>query len=167
MPYFANAKIYKLINSIDGQIYVGSTCNTLNKRFATHRSCAKTQPDRCIYNHYNNIGWHNVSIVLIEYYPCTNRLELEQRERYYIDLLKPQLNNNLPARTDDDTKQYHKQYQPQYNIDNKEKINHQRRIRYHIMQNNIKYIKHMADFMQLHQPKHYDLQELTIFSMLH
>ena len=122
MPNFANAKIYKLINSIDDQIYVGSTCITLNQRFACHRADSKTQPDRRIYNHFNNIGWLNVRIILIESFQCNNKFELLQRERYYVEQLKPQLNYNIPTRTGkqyhidnaDKYKQYHKQYDAQY-----------------------------------------------------
>ena len=200
MPNFANAKIYKLINSIDDKIYVGSTCKPLNKRFINHRTDAKTHPDRRIYNHFNNIGWLNVSIVLIESYQCNNKFELLQRERYYIDLLKPALNMVIPTRTDrqyyidnaDKIKQQHKQYkidnaetckqqqkqykidhneaikiqQKQYNIDNAEAIKEQQK-QYRIKQKNIKYIKHMADLIASHQPKHYVLKQFDIFSILH
>ena len=117
-------------------------------------------------------------------YPCNNKFELLQRERYYIDLLKPQLNNNLPTRT---TKQYkidnaetykqqQKQYNAQYRIDNADiakqyRIDHketktQYNAQYKIKQKNIKFIKHMADFMASHQPKHYYLQKFDIFSTL-
>jgi hypothetical protein len=47
----------------------------------------------------NEIGWENVSIVLIEAYPCDNKMEMERRERYWIELLKPSLNTVIPTRT--------------------------------------------------------------------
>ena len=164
----------------------------MKNRLYGHRYDAEHKPDRRIYRHLNNIGLINVTIILIEPYPCNNKLDLELRERYYIAQLKPQLNNNLPARTDDENKQYDAQYNTQYYIDNlekrkqynidhkgaikernqqyridhKEKINQQQQIRRQ-RQKNINFIQYMADFMSSIQPKYYDLQELTIFSILH
>ena len=111
MANYNNGKIYKLVNNVDDQIYIGSTCKTLTRRLNGHRSTALLNPDRQIYKHFNIIGFHNVSIILIEVYPCLNKLELEQRERHYIDQLKPQLNSYIPTRTIE-----------QYRIDNKETI---------------------------------------------
>ena len=126
MANYQNSKIYKLTNNVDDQIYIGSTYQTLTRRLNGHKNDAIRYPDQPKYKHLNNIGMLNVDIILIEYYPCLNKLELEHRERYYIGLLKPQLNHNIPTRTD---KQYyidHKdkisQRKKQYNIDNKDKI---------------------------------------------
>ena len=125
MANYQNSKIYKLINSIDDQIYIGSTCQTLTTRISKHKNDAQRYPARPVYRHLNIIGLNNVSIILIEFYPCINKLELEQRERHHIGLLKPQLNSYIPTRT---RKQYyidnadtHKQQMKQYYIDNKDK----------------------------------------------
>ena len=45
---FSKAKIYKINNDFNDDVYVGSTCNTLVKRFSTHKSdhirdCKKKQ----------------------------------------------------------------------------------------------------------------------------
>ena len=37
MPDYQNGKIYKILNNIDGDIYVGSTINALSHRMAQHR----------------------------------------------------------------------------------------------------------------------------------
>jgi len=51
-------------------------------------------------------------MTILEHYPCSNRKELEKRERYWVDKLKPTLNNNIPGRTMDEncSKQYHQKY---------------------------------------------------------
>ena len=37
MSRFSNSKVYKLVNSIDDEIYIGSTTQPLSKRFADHK----------------------------------------------------------------------------------------------------------------------------------
>ncbi len=85
MNRYQNGKIYKLVNNTDNEIYIGSTCLPLHKRFHTHKSDAKKQPERKVYKHLLGIGWNEVKIILIESFPCDNKMELEKRERYYIE----------------------------------------------------------------------------------
>ena len=51
-----------------------------------------------------NGGWDNFDMILIEEYECENRLQAEQRERYWIETLKAELNQIIPSRT---RKQYY------------------------------------------------------------
>lgn len=95
-------KIYKIVCNITGEIYIGSTIQTLALRLATHK-------------HYNNtctskqiIERGDYSIELIENYPCNNRDELHARERYYIDTLTC-INNNKPL-TDLERETYARDY---------------------------------------------------------
>jgi hypothetical protein len=92
MPNFENGEIYKLVNSVDDEIYIGSTCGTLHLRKCRHKRDANRYPNRRVYEHFNRIGWENVRIILIEAFPCNNRGELLRREQYHIDLLQPELN---------------------------------------------------------------------------
>jgi group I intron endonuclease len=94
---YTNAKIYRLVNSVDDQFYVGSTCTSLAKRKNNHKNDARKKPNVRVYQHLNQIGWDNVVIELLELYPCGSRTELERRERAFIDEMKPTLNTNLPA----------------------------------------------------------------------
>lgn len=139
---YAKGKIYRLVNSVDGEEYVGSTCDTLPKRKCKHKDNAKKKPTRRIYEHLNAIGWDNVDIVLIEEYPCNNKMELERRERHFIEVLKPTLNKSIPTRT---MKEYYtdnvdkireycqqnkdkiKERQRKYYQQNKDKINEKHR----------------------------------------
>jgi hypothetical protein len=89
---YNTAKIYKLVNSVDDRIYVGSTCLILSKRFHMHKSRARNKPGP-VHHQLNAIGWDNVRIILIENVTCTSKEELLQREQHFIDLLKPSLNS--------------------------------------------------------------------------
>lgn len=96
---YSKGKIYRLVNSVNDEFYVGSTCMPLAKRLYSHKQAAKREPNIRVYNHLNQIGWDNVSIVLIEEYPCENKMELERRERHFIEEMKPTLNKVIPTRT--------------------------------------------------------------------
>lgn len=111
---YSNGKIYRLVSNIDDEFYVGSTCNPLHKRLYHHKQDARKK-NMIVYQHFNTIGMENVSIVLLEEYPCENKMQLEKRERYWIEKLKPKLNKNIPTRS-------FEEYQKYYREKNKEKL---------------------------------------------
>ena len=92
MTNYQNGKIYKLVNSVNDKLYIGGTCMSLAQRKSNHKSKAKVKINRPVYKQLNEIGWINVSIILIEDYPCDNKDSLIKREQYWIDELKPVLN---------------------------------------------------------------------------
>ena len=55
MPDYAKGKIYKILNTIDDEMYVGSTVETLGQRMAKHRSDMKRRQYK-LYNHMNKLG---------------------------------------------------------------------------------------------------------------
>jgi group I intron endonuclease len=81
MVNYKNGKIYKLVNSENEKIYIGSTCTPLKNRMARHLVSAK-DPRRTstIYNEMRRIGSDNFSIAKIERFPCNQRDQLEVRE---------------------------------------------------------------------------------------
>lgn len=95
---FKNAKIYKLTNTVDNEIYIGSTCSTLKQRLSTHKGNAKIHTQRHVYQHLNKVGMNNVSIELIEDFPCDNKVQLEVREQHWVNSLKPTLNSRKPGK---------------------------------------------------------------------
>ena len=123
---YARGKVYKLVNDLDDEIYVGSTCEPLHKRLYTHKQKAKIVPDRHVYKHLLNIGFENVHIVLLENFNCTSKEELLRRERHFIDELKPTLNRCLPLRTDvewrKENKEVLKEKAKVYRVENAEAI---------------------------------------------
>ena len=52
MPDFKKGKIYKITNDYNDDVYVGSTCDTLIKRFSYHK--AEQVINKNYINHYTN-----------------------------------------------------------------------------------------------------------------
>ena len=92
MNRYHNGKIYKLVNTVDDRIYIGSSASELSKRLHWHKSTARKYTERKVYKELNTIGWENVRIIQIEAFRCENKNELIAREQYHMDLLKPNLN---------------------------------------------------------------------------
>ena len=117
---YSKGLIYKLCCK-DPQIediYIGSTTNFIQRKKNHKSDCNNKNRKHFLNNKYKFIretgGFENWDIILIEYYPCNSKKELECRERYYIEKLKATLNHQLPGRSD---KEYYQ--------DNKDKINQQ------------------------------------------
>ncbi len=117
---FGKSQIYKITNDYNDDVYVGSTCDLLTKRFSGHKRSSKTEEkkNRPIYKLMNEIGFERFRIELIEDYPCTDKYELRQRETYYIREIGT-LNSKIECRT-----------RKQYQEDNKEQIQKQRKTYY-------------------------------------
>ena len=116
---FNKGKIYKITNDYNDEVYVGSTCDTLIRRFSYHKRDLKTQQckNRKIYKLMNEIGFERFRIELIEDYPCQDKYQLIQREGHFIREFGT-LNKKIEGRTKQeyDTKRYE---------DNKDKISEQ------------------------------------------
>ena len=131
MPHYQNSVIYKIKHNEDyddTNIYVGSTSNFKNRKNC-HKSHCNNEKDK----HYNlpvyqyiraNGNWEQFVMIPIEEYSCNSKNELEIRERYHIDLLRPTLNKIIPTRTSkeyrDDNKEVIKEKKKQDYIDNRE-----------------------------------------------
>ena len=94
MNRYHTGKIYKLVNSVDDRIYIGSTATELSKRLYQHKMMARKRTEQKVYKELNTIGWENVRIIQIEAFRCETKQELLTREQYHMDLLKPDLNKN-------------------------------------------------------------------------
>ena len=110
---FKNGKIYKITNNINSEVYVGSTCDILRKRFNNHASYSKQDDklNRPLYKMMNELGPDIFRIDLIENYSCNDKQELRQREGYWIRQIGT-LNKVIAGRTI-----------KEYRDENKEKIN--------------------------------------------
>lgn len=151
---YSKGKIYKLVNDVDDEIYVGSTCLTLAKRFYEHKHSAKYKPLR-IHHHLNEIGWDTVKIILVEEFSCENKMQLLQRERYWIDALKPTLNKTLPLRTVQEWRDEHKEdkaeYDRHYRTNNKLQVSQRRKARYN--ESKEKHAEHMKHYYENNKSK--------------
>jgi hypothetical protein len=74
-------KIYKLF--ADDHFYIGSTVRRLCTRLAAHKHDAKNSQSKA-YVHFNNVGWGNVTIVMIEDCGNINKSDLRRKEQEYI-----------------------------------------------------------------------------------
>ena len=116
---YSKAKIYKIYNNIDDEIYVGSTCSSLSVRMARHRYSVNENKNKngYLYQKMREIGMNNFFIELLQDYPdCQNIEQLRRKEGEFIRELKPTLNRNIAGRTTkeryndniEDKKQYDK-----------------------------------------------------------
>ena len=80
------AKIYKITNDYNDDIYIGSTCNTLVRRYNQHRlfSTYNKYQNIPLYKLINEIGFDRFRIQLIANYPCEDKYMLKQKEGEYI-----------------------------------------------------------------------------------
>ena len=118
MVNYANGKIYKIINDVNGMVYVGSTTRKLCERMSNHRGNYKYKRTST-YEKFGNIA--DCKIILIENCNCNNKEQLLQKERYYIESMEC-VNKEIPCRSDKEYKEYQKEYHKEYRINNKDKL---------------------------------------------
>lgn len=103
---YSCGKIYKLVSSHTDKIYIGSTTILLSKRLSCHRSAhyGTTEKLKTAAGELFDLG--DVTIELIEDYPCNTRLELVMREQYWIDYYRDwAVNKYNPYTTHEQIKQ--------------------------------------------------------------
>jgi len=116
MINYEKGKIYKLIDNTNGNIYIGSTIQTLSKRKAGHKESFNRGKGTCVSKSIIENG--NYDIILIEKYPCKSKEELFSRERYYIEKNNC-INKYLPIRTKQEKKEYNKKNCQKFRNENK------------------------------------------------
>ena len=120
MPDYQQGKIYTIrCRTDDTLIYVGSTMQSLSKRWGGHKVHSKeeSRKNRLIYTTING-DWDNWYIELYELYPCSCKAELCKKEGEIIRLIA-NLNVKIEGRT-----------QKEYRDNNKEKIAEKKKERY-------------------------------------
>ena len=125
-----NAKIYKIVDNTNNNIYIGSTCDSLNQRLSKHK-CAYKRFKKGLFNNiksFDILKNDNYKIELLENCNIKTKQELLSRERYFIENNEC-LNKNIPGRTLKDFQQYQKDYRESnkdkakgYYVENKDKL---------------------------------------------
>ena len=114
MKDFTKCKIYKLVLKGSDEcddMYIGSTIRSLAERMVVHRLDARRGRDTNVYKWMRDVGVENVQIVLLEEYrDCQNFEQQRQREREWIEKLKPSLNTVLPYRSLEERLSYNREY---------------------------------------------------------
>lgn len=127
--------------------YVGSTTHFTNRKSSHKGNCKNVDGKKYNYPIYifirDNGGWDAFRMILIEYYKCNDRPELEAREQHWINENKTHLlNTNYASRTREqwcidnrediaikkakyaqDNRAELQKYKQQYHIENREEIN--------------------------------------------
>ena len=79
---YQNGKIYTIRSNDADDLYIGSTTQSLSKRFNDHKRDAtcETRMNYPLYRKMNEVGIDKFYIELYENYPCQNIEELRKRE---------------------------------------------------------------------------------------
>ena len=126
--------VYKIIckDETINEIYVGSSVN-FKGRLADHKyNCHNVKHNKYNLKVYQfireNGGWDNWNMIKIIDIDCEDEKELKYYEQLYISSLKPTLNCNKSYTTEEDRKEYNKEYREknkdkikEYREENKEK----------------------------------------------
>jgi group I intron endonuclease len=86
---YETGKIYQIVNDVNDQVYIGSTCMPLSKRLYSHKKdCVNGCSQRQLFVMAREHGWSHFRIRLLESYPCDDNDQLRMREQHHIDELK-------------------------------------------------------------------------------
>lgn len=91
--------IYRVVNAITDDVYVGSTIQTLKNRFKAHRSNASLDKPGKLYDLMRSVGVEHFRVELLETieYECIS--ELGNKEREHHERIQPTLNMKIPNMT--------------------------------------------------------------------
>jgi len=100
---YKNGKIYTIRSHKTDMFYIGSTTQTLTKRFSYHNTgfifCEKNEGKRYTSSH-EIIKLGDAYIELLEEFPCENKQQLNKQEGQQIRFYKDKLVNcRIPGRT--------------------------------------------------------------------
>ena len=119
MDYSKNI-IYKIVcdDLTVKDCYVGHTINMSMRKWA-HKTVCNNEKSK---DHNNKIykiirkngGWDNWNMVLVEKFPCKDSSEACKREREIFEELGAKMNTFRPYRTQEEYKQYKKQYREEH-----------------------------------------------------
>ena len=124
MVNYQYAKIYKIVDNTNGNIYIGSSCEPiLSRRLAQHKSDYKRylKGNHNFITSFEIIKNGNYEIVLIESYPCNSKDELHSREKFYIENNKC-VNKFIPNRTGKKWYEENKEHKQAYDKQKQEKL---------------------------------------------
>ena len=103
-------KIYKITNTADDEIYVGSTTKESLEDYLIIHFDNINRYNTKFYKYIKKIGKDNFNIHLIEEIEVDNHKERRRNEQKYIELLKPSLNTNRAYITEEQKKKNVKRY---------------------------------------------------------
>lgn len=83
---YNNGKIYAIRNRVNNKVYIGSTTQSLAKRFSYHKASmnSKDKQHYKLYQAMHELGIESFYIELIEHYPCQTKEQLCAQEGSFI-----------------------------------------------------------------------------------
>ena len=85
---YHNSKLYIIRDEINGNFYIGSTCNSLSSCFSKHKSDTKRRSNIGVCKYFKEIGFENLKIILIEEHHLENKSQLLREEDRVIQMYK-------------------------------------------------------------------------------
>ena len=137
---YEKGKIYLITDVAYTKCYYGSTCEELSKRFWRHKGVYKTFLDgKCSYKHsicqlFDEFGVENCKIELVELFPTQSKIELLQREGYYIKnnaCVNKEVAGRTPQEYYKDNKEKCAKWNKEWHIKNRDNANERGRNNYH------------------------------------
>lgn len=116
-------RIYKICNSVDDDVYVGSTKQKLGQRFSEHKSKARKGSKYKIHEHIRNLGADKFYIELLEEKEVADRQEQLKLEVLWQEKERSKLNKIRAQSTVDKRKELDKEYREKPDVKAKMKIN--------------------------------------------
>ena len=107
---YSKGKIYCIRNTINDNIYIGSTCQSLSQRMAQHRKAMTANQRMKLYKSMKELGRENFYIELLEEFPCENFMQLTKREGELIREHNSELNHMINGRTKKEYQEENKEY---------------------------------------------------------
>jgi hypothetical protein len=169
MPDYSKGKIYKILNAINDEIYVGSTVETLSVRMAKHRHDIKRRTHLPLYKSMDELSVEHFYIELIENFPCNDIYELRAREGYYIreiGTLNKVVAGRTPKEWEEEHKEEIKEYKKQHRESHKEDYKEYNKQYYennkeHIKDNVKQYYENNKEHIKLYKKQHYEKNKET------
>jgi hypothetical protein len=120
--------IYKISSPSTDSVYIGSTTKTIQQRLRQHKADYKRYLNKTknYVTSYEIVKYDDAIIELLEKLEYENKIELYDREAYYIKLDNKSINRVIPNRTYkkyyEDNKEQIIEKKKQYAINNKQQI---------------------------------------------
>jgi len=163
---YTHSKIYKIIDNTNGNIYIGSTTQSLSQRLGHHTRNYKNYCN----GKYNFVSSFDIiknmsyEIILIEEVNCNNKEQLHKIEREHIEANEC-VNLNIPSRTKkeyrDENKDKITENNKEYYNANKDKITEKHKEYYNanrdeLLEKNKEYRKTNKDTIKEQKKQYYD-----------
>lgn len=121
MRKYQNGVVYKITNSKNSEVYIGSTFMDIEERFVKHKCDAKQRPRLSkFYTFMNEQGIDNFEIDVVEEYPCESKQQLEKREGEIIREMGT-LNQRIAGRSNKEYRNEFREYLREFARENKKK----------------------------------------------